>query len=279
MRPPHIESPDDVLRRPPPRADHRVHYGSEPSQFGDLRLPPGPGPHRVAVILHGGFWRAAYDLLHLGHLAAALTAEGIATWNIEYRRVGEPGGGWPGTFEDVARAFRFVDELAAAHPLDPARPVAVGFSAGGHLALWAAACHRVASAAHSPARPLSLAGVVALAPIADLVAAADRKLNGAAVADLLGGSPSAVPERYAAASPRALLPSGARQVVIHGADDPQVPVELSESYVEAARRCADPAELVILPATGHFELIDPRSSAWQTVRSATHRLSSITAGR
>jgi acetyl esterase/lipase len=276
MKPPRIESPDDVLRRPPPPADHCVRYGSEPSQFGDLRLPTGRGPHPVAVIIHGGFWRAAHDLLHLGHLAAALTADGVATWNIEYRRVGEPGGGWPGTFEDIGRALLAVNDLTEAHPLDPTRTIAVGFSAGGHLALWAAGRHRVVNVALAPAPAFALAGVVALAPIGDLVAAADRPLNGTAVPDLLGGSPSAVPDRYAAASPRALLPIGVRQIVIHGTDDLAVPIELSESYVDAAQRSGDPAELVRLPGTGHFELIDPRSSAWDAVRSATRRLLSIT---
>jgi acetyl esterase/lipase len=267
-----IESSEDVLRRPPPKADHRVRYGSEDSQFGDLRLPPGSGPHPLAIVIHGGFWRAAYDLEHLGHLAGALTTEGIATWNIEYRRIGEAGGGWPGTFDDVGRAFAFLRELAELHPIDLSRIVAVGFSAGGHLALWGAARHKVTSSALATVAPIHLTGVVGLAAIGDLVLAAEMNLKGGVVCDLLGGTPAAASDRYAMASPRALLPLGVRQHLIHGTSDSDVPSEFSASYGEHARDLGDPVEVTLLPDAGHLDLIDPCSPAWTTVRAAVLQL-------
>src|SRR5436190_1546962 len=107
-----IRSMTHILDLAPPPADARLRYGPEPLHFGDLRLPKGDGPHPVVVVLHGGFWRAAYGLEHIGHLCAALTGAGMATWSIEYRRIGNPGGGWPGTFQDVALAAKYVRELA-----------------------------------------------------------------------------------------------------------------------------------------------------------------------
>src|SRR5436190_16356627 len=125
-----------ILDRPPPLADRRIAYGAGPQQFGDLRVPHSQGPHPLAIVIHGGFWRAQYDLLHIGHLCAALTARGIATWSLEYRRVGQPGGGWPGTFEDIKAGAAFRSRLAE---LDARRAIAIGHSAGGHLALFLAA--------------------------------------------------------------------------------------------------------------------------------------------
>jgi acetyl esterase/lipase len=101
-----------VLTELPPQADFRLRYGSDPNQFGDLRLPQTKGPHPVAIMIHGGYWRAKYDLTHAGHLCAALTKAGIASWNLEYRRVGNPGGGWPGTFEDITAGFSFLQQRA-----------------------------------------------------------------------------------------------------------------------------------------------------------------------
>jgi len=263
----------NILTLRPPEADLRLPYGGDPLRFGDLRLPAGAGPHPVVVVVHGGYWRAAYDLTHAGHMAAALTALGMATWTIEYRRIGNDGGGWPGTFHDVATATDSLRTLAPLHRLDLARVVALGHSAGGHLALWLAARHRIPSgdALFSP-RPLTLRGVVALAPVADLARAWDLRLSDGVVRELMGGTPRERPDRYATASPAALLPLGLPQVLIHGAGDRHVPYAVSRDYQQAALRRGDDAALITPPRADHFALIDPGSEAWPAVAAAVSRL-------
>ncbi len=191
-------------KNPPEPGDRgtRIPYGPGPSQFGDLRLPAGAGPHPVLVVIHGGFWRAGFGHNLLDSMCEVLSRDGWATWNIEYRRVGEDGGGWPGTFLDVAAAADHLRELAGPHAIDLRTVVTVGHSAGGHLALWAAARHKLppGGTLHR-ASPLPIKGAVSLAGVPDLRKAAELKLGGDAVSDLLGGSPAAVPDRYAAASP------------------------------------------------------------------------------
>jgi len=251
-----------------PRAVHRISYGPSAAQFGDLRLPSGPGPHPVVVALHGGFWLAKHDLEHLGPLCDAVAAAGFATWSLEYRRVGEAGGGFPGTFEDVAAGADALAALAQSYPLDLGRVVALGHSAGGHLALWLGARHRLPGGAvlhYAPAFPV--AGVVALAPIGDLAQAFTLPW-GNRVGALVGGGPVDVPERYAVASPAALLPLGVRQIVIHGADDEDVPLALSEAWAARARAAGDTIDLEVVAGAGHFEPIDPASSVWPTVQRA-----------
>jgi acetyl esterase/lipase len=243
----------DILQLPPPKADARIPYGKDQYQFGDLRLPPGQGPHPLAIFIHGGFWRAAYDLLHAGHLCAALTRSGFATWNIEYRRVGNPGGGWPGTFDDILHASEYVRALRQKYPLDLNRTVAAGHSAGGHLVLWLAA-----------QRAVDLRGVASLAGVSDLRRAYALQLGGGVVSQLLGGTPSQVPSRYAAASPKELLPISVPQRLVHGTDDNIVPFELSEQFAQASKN----ARLVPLKGAGHFELIDPRSREWPVVQKS-----------
>ena len=259
---------ESILDRVAPVADARLRYGDEAAQFGELRLPSGPGPHPCAIVLHGGFWRARYDLRHVGHLCAALTAAGVATWSVEYRRVGDPGGGWPGTFHDVARAATFLFDIAADHGIDPGLVIAVGHSAGGHLALWLAGLGRVpvASAIHAP--PVRLRAAAALAGVLDLEAAWTLNLSDRAVGGLLGGGPEAVPERYAAASPLALLPLGVPQLIVHGTADESVPYSIGEDYHAAAVAAGDAATLLSLPGTGHFELINPESREWPAIQAA-----------
>jgi acetyl esterase/lipase len=244
-------------------------YGSHAAQFGELRLPSGPGPHPVAIVIHGGFWRAMYSLEHIGDLCDAFTTQGIATWSLEYRRLGQSGGGWPGTLQDVAQGAAALEALAGEFPLNLQRVAPIGHSAGGHLALWLAAHAAAARADEGATRlPFRLAGAVSLAGVVDLRVAAQMGLGRGAVAELLGGSLAEVPERYACASPRDRLPLGIRQFLVHGEADDNVPIEISRAYCRAAAAAGDDARLTALPHTGHFEVIDPTSHAWPPVLAA-----------
>jgi acetyl esterase/lipase len=240
-------------------------YGPAPSQHGSLHLPSGPAPHAVVVLLHGGFWWHRYDRSLMVPLALDLVARGHAVWNLEYRRVGEPGGGWPGTFADIAAG---VDHLAVIGPalgLAIDRVVAVGHSAGGHLALWAAARTGLPDGAPGARPAVALRAAVGQAPVADLRRAVGLDLGPGAVVGLLGGAPAAEPERYALASPIERLPIGVPQVVVHGDRDRLVPIELSRGYTAAARDTGDVVDFVELPGVGHFEPIDPGHHGWLAV--------------
>lgn len=263
---------DDYLRLPfmPPGCELR--YGPGGEAFGHLYLPADAGPHPVAVVLHGGCWQAEYGLRPLSSLCATLAREGIAAWNLEFRRVGN-GGGWPETFEDVAAGADFLRTFASAHGLDLARVIALGHSAGGHLALWLAARHRLppesALASHSP---LPLRGVVSLAGIADLEAGFRQKLCGDAIEALLGGSPKRIPCRYQQASPAALLPLGVPHRHIVGSEDTIVSPDHVRCFVDAAALAGDAAQLVVLARAGHFEPVVPTSLAWLAVLEAARSL-------
>ena len=264
---------EDILERELPDLGQRIAYGPEPQHFGDLRLPAGTGPHPVVIGVHGGYWRARYDLNHFGHACSALTATGFATWNIEYRRTGEPGGGWPGTFLDVAAAADFLRVLAPQYHLALNHVLSLGHSAGGHLAFWLAGRHKIAS--DSPIftpDPLPLSGAVSLAGAVDLRHTWALGLSDNATGLLMGGSPTEFPERYAAGSPYDLLPLDIRQFLLHGTDDTDLPLEVSERYVRRAAAKGDSATLLTLPDVGHFELIDPTSNVWPTVLSVVAAL-------
>jgi acetyl esterase/lipase len=264
----------DLLDLSPPPADHRVAYGKHPLQFGDLFLPEERAGGRLPLVLalHGGFWRGEHDLLHLGHLCRAIAERGIAVYSVEYRRLGHEGGGIPGTLLDVARAAEFLPELAARFPVDLRRVVALGHSAGGQLALWLAGRHNAPTGWPLAGAPPELAGVVALAPVSDLVEAALLGLGNDVVLDFAGGTPEEHPDAYAAASPRALLPLGLRQILVHGTLDDTVPHALSRAYVREAKAHGDEARLESLEGLGHFEPIDPRSAAFPVVLRALQEL-------
>lgn len=253
----------------------RVEYGRRHSQHADLLVPDSdpPGGHGwpVVVLLHGGFWRALYGTSLMSELAADVVARGWAAWNLEYRRLGTiPPGGWPGTFEDVAAGIDHLGKVAGDAGLDAGRVATVGHSAGGHLALWAAARHKlVAGAPGAPSTAgavvpaaVELRGVVALAPVSDLAEAWRLGLGGGVVSRLMGGGPDRYPERYAVADPAAAVPLGVPQVIVHGDRDGAVPVELSRRYAERAIAAGDRVALLELPGVGHMELIDPSSQAW-----------------
>ena len=262
-QPPRSRTFNDVAAMPSRSADHRAAYGTTPEQFGELRLPSGTGPHPVVVLIHGGCWRAEYDITHIAPLATALAGDGWAVWAIEYRRVGSPGGGWPGTFQDVGAAIDHLRVLARSYPLDLSRLVFAGHSAGGHLALWSAA--RGALPKDSPiasANPLLPRGVVALAGITDLTTYASPNGCGSAVVPLMGGEANAMRDRYSQASPVTTVPTVPLQLII-GTNDTIVP----RSQAEALQRVVGPrATLRVVEGGGHFDVIAPDGAAWAEFR-------------
>jgi acetyl esterase/lipase len=272
----------DVLSVVPPPADHRIHYGPGEFQFGDLRLPVGmsKGPLPLVIFLHGGWWKSAYDLTYAGRLCAALKSAGVATWSIEYRRVGPTGGGWPTTFQDVAAGCDYVATLAKSYPLDLNRVIAAGHSAGGHLAFWLCGRHHIpeASPIYSPQPKAALRGAIALAGAVDLRLTCD--LSGYftfahdkhEVYSLMGGSPLELQERYRAGNPGELLPLGVPQILIQGSEDDQIPPELPGRWAEMARRQGDLVEVMTIASANHFDVVDPESNAWATVQAAILRM-------
>jgi acetyl esterase/lipase len=260
-----------ILTRPAPAADQRIAYGKDESQFGELRLPKTQGPHPVAIVIHGGCWLSQYGLSYMGHVSAALTEAGFATWNIEYRRVGNTGGGWPGTFEDAARATDYLREIAGKYSLDLNRVVAIGHSAGGHLALLLAARQRFPkSSSMYSANSLPLAGIVSLAGITDL-----RKTGTACDGEVIqftGGEAKEKATIYDQASPITLVPLGVKQKIIQGGADNIIPMVMATDYVEAAKKKNDQVELIALKDADHFQLVDPKSPAWAPVQEAVKSL-------
>jgi acetyl esterase/lipase len=242
------------------RAIHR--FGAGPDGYGELWLPLGGGPHPVAVLIHGGFWRSAYGLDLMDGLAADLQARGVAAWNLEYRRLGG-GGGWPATFIDVAAGVDRLTTIAAGQRLDVSRMVVAGHSAGGHLALWTAARATLPAGAPGASPPLRPRLAVALAGVCDLAVAAERGLGGGAAVELMGAPPEAAPDAYALASPAARLPLGVPQLLVHGTADDCVPVDMSERYQAAATAAGDRCRLIRLPGVDHYAPIDPGSDAWR----------------
>ncbi len=261
----------DILSRLPPAKGARVHYGDDPLQFGELRFPSGPGPFPLLFVIHGGFWSAAYDLAHISNLCIRLTSLGIVTCNVEYRRVGNAGGGWPGTLLDISTATEFFRKILKEDPrVDMSRAAAIGHSAGGHLAFWLGGRHNIPgnSDLRLGEKPW-LRAVISLAGVVDLREGWDLQLGSGAVGRLIGGGPEQHEDRYRDASPIELLPMKLRQVLIHGRDDRVVPISQSEQFVQRAKAAGDTPSLIPLDEVGHFELIDPESKAWDVVAPAT----------
>ena len=256
---------EDILSRQPPPADLRVKYGPDANQFIDLRLPAKGKPHPLVINIHGGFWRAKYGLDHAGHLCAALTAKGFATANLEYRRVGNEGGAWPGTFADIRSAYQFLIQNARNHNFDARRVVVMGHSAGGQLALCLAA--------HEP----SVVGVISLAGVVNLQQAYQLHLSHDAVVEFLGGKPADVPDHYREADPMQLSILQARQWLIHGSTDDTVPPAFSRDYVDLKKKRSgkekEDVHLLEIRGADHFDLIDPKSAAWPQVEQIALELS------
>jgi acetyl esterase/lipase len=232
-----------------PAGARRIAYGEDPAQFVELTLPSG-APKGVVVVVHGGFWKAAYDIEYGRPLAASLAEEGWAAWNIEYRRVGD-GGGDPETFDDVAAAIDALHE----HDLDLTRVLGLGHSAGGHLVTWAASRGRF------PRWPATvhLTGVVSQAGVLDLTAAFEDDLGDGAVVAFLGHRPGHPDERL---DPMRQVPLDIPVHCIHGTEDTIVPISQSRGYVTAATAAGATADLTEV-AGDHFVLVDPTSDAWK----------------
>ncbi|MBK6405884.1 MAG: alpha/beta hydrolase [Holophagales bacterium] len=264
---PLIGTKDYVARAAVP-ADERFEYGTGPSRFADLYLPKGTRPYRLVVFFHGGCWMAQYGLEPVGGFCRALADEtGLAVLNVEYRRVGEEGGGWPGTFLDAAAALDFVDELSTKAPVSRQRVIVAGHSAGAHLALWLAA--RAGLPSEDPLRTavrIRPSRVVALGPLPDLADVPGTPCAGAL--DGLLGPISLRAVRLRSASPAACLPLGIPQVLVAGARDRIAPAALAGAYAGKARAAGDAVELLEIPSAGHFELVTPGSAAWPAVRDA-----------
>jgi acetyl esterase/lipase len=269
---PSLMTPADFKALPSKPADYRVSYGTDANQFGELRVPSGVGPYPVAILIHGGCFRAEFGTLRdLGPMADALKTKGVATWNIEYRRLGQAGSGWPGTYLDVGSGVDYLRSIAAQNHLDLSRVIVVGHSAGGHLAMWVAARSRLPKTSLIyVGDPLPLRGVVDLAGTPDLEAlipAEQASCGGPVIEQLLGGKPSEVPERYAQVSASKMLPIGVTQTIMWGQRDDNVPISIAERYTLSAVKSGDSARLVTFPQAGHFEVADPFFATWPVVES------------
>ena len=268
-------TPTDIPKLPSQPPSAKVAYGTAPQQFAELRLPAGKGPFPVVVILHGGCYGDYASVEYTAPMASSLTREGWATWNVEYRREHEPGGGWPGTFLDAGQG---VDALRSAAPksgLDLNRVVLMGHSAGGQLALWAAARKRVPrDSAVYMADPLPVRGVVSMAGIVDMRAFAEygKQPCGDRHIRVIGGMPDQQPARYAAVSPAELLPLGVPQVLIWGEQDTVVPQSLFKNYERSARNSKDRVDVIILGGQSHHDMCVPGGPGWTQITGAIRRL-------
>ena len=267
-------SVDAYMGQPQVKADARIAYGPAPAQVIDLFLPKTKGPHPVVVLLHGGCYLAEYKgLAETSGIAADLARRGYAVWNVEYRKLGEPGAGYPGTFQDVATAVDRIRAEAPKYRLDTRRVVALGHSAGGHLALWAAARGRIARTSPLWTRdPLPIRAVVSLGGIGDLEG------QGGIFAGACGPEPIpwiiglvTRPDAYADTSPAALLPTGVRVVMISGQFDHVMPPSANDAYVAKVRKAGDAAEAVAIPGVGHFDVVIPTTAAWKQVADIVGR--------
>lgn len=259
---------------------HKYQYGDDPSQWGELFLPETPGTRGVVVVIHGGYWRSQYGA-ELGEpLARDLAMHGMPAWNLEYRRAGN-GGGWPNTFEDILAGIDKLRDIAGIHGLGLEKVVALGHSAGGHLAVWAAGRSRLGQlGAADPDRQLRrknddgavhLTGVVSQAGLLNLAAAEKLNLSNGAVSNLLGGSSEKYPKRHKYVDPMSAIPLAVPVYAVHGSDDDDVPASQSTSYAGAAKAAGAPIQLLHVPGD-HFSLIDPKAPAYRKCRDLLQEL-------
>jgi acetyl esterase/lipase len=273
---------EEILFEEPPPADARESYGPNPYQFMDLFLPGGlENSLPVVFFIHGGFWKSQFNLSHAAHLCRALSKNlGVGVVSIEYRRVGATGGGYPFTFQDVSAAADFLPKLAPKYKFDLTRSVAIGHSAGGHLAFWVGMRSAVGNSILSNVPQLRFTGLISLAGVVDLKGAHLLGLGGGATRNLIGGSPEEFPERYEVASPYALLSNFVsleiKMTLIHGVNDPVVPISQSREFAEKCKAVGrKEVRFVELKGTSHFELIDPRTRQFTTVQNEIGKVLSI----
>lgn len=264
--------PSDVNALHSKPADHQLAYGKDPLQFGELRLPTGKGPHPVAIIIHGGCWVSTFaDLKNTSAFADALRDLGIATWNIEYRRTDNQGGGWPGTFQDVANGADFLKTIAPQYSFDLNRVIVIGQSAGGHLALWLAARHRLPKSSELyTEQAIRLQGVIVLGGVPDLKgfrSQGNKICNSDVIGALLGNSSAQIEQHYQEASPIELLPLGLPQFLIYGKDDQAVPATFGANYAKVAQKKGDKVKVITVPYAAHHEYLVPNSVTWPAIQS------------
>lgn len=261
---------EDVAVQPATEADMALAFGEHPDQFGELRLPHGPGPHPVVVLLHGGCWMEAFDVAHIRPLADAITGLGYATWTLEYRRPDGNGDPWPDTFMDAARGLDELREVAEEHALDLEGLIVLGHSAGGQLALWLAArpLFPPEHPLHMP-DPLAVDRVMALAPITDMAAFAEMD-QGCSVGarQVVGGAPQDWPERFPAVSPIDNLPLQSRVELVHARNDRIVPLAQSENFAERFAAAGGAVRLhVLADPAGHFDVLLSYGEAWRLLEN------------
>ena len=257
----------DTLYHEAPRPNFRITYGNHPSNFIDIRLPRSEPPYPTAIVIHGGFWKSAYNLKQTGHICASLASAGIATCNVEFRRVGHASGGWPTTFEDLRLAMGKINENVTRYGFDRDRIVLIGHSSGAHLAFWLggefARCREV-----NATSMIVPAGLVSLAGVFDLVGLWHDSIPARPVlTKLLGGSLNELEERYRLMSPTYNLPNVKKQLLVHGLRDRVVPYNSSRAYFEKSTRTGKDIDLLTLK-TGHFSLLDPASGFWTDISGA-----------
>lgn len=263
----------DITALPKPSPGTRRDYGATPEQYGILRLPKSAPPENtgypVVVLIHGGCWLSEYDLAYFEHWAEWLSEQGWATWNLEYRRVGNAGGGWPGTFDDIVSGINFLQTLAQEKPLNLGDISLMGHSAGGHLALWVAGSGRLGT------KPRRVIGLAAITDLADYSHGPEGSCH-SAVKALMGGEPVEFPTRYADASPANWLkaPETQRRAhefqisLVHGSKDPIVAPSYAESFVEQGRTAGLNAQWLPITGAGHFDLGVPTPASKAAVRIA-----------
>ena len=258
----------DLADFPHPPPDRRIPYGDDPLQFGDLRIPEGEGPHPVVIFIHGGQWKAEFDISHSDKMTDGLTRSGYATWSLEYRRIGNDGGGWPGTFLDIGAGADHLRLIADEHKLDLERVIAMGHSAGGHLAIWLASRATIPpeSVLHTK-DPIALTGVVGMAPAADLAGLHGSDFCGDVIDALMGGSPEEVPEHYRWGDPMLFSPSEIPQFLVIGKHD-SIWSPWGLSYLDVAIARGDQIRMTEAPDSGHFEMIDPDTASFNIVLAA-----------
>jgi len=276
-------NPLELLKQPTPPATGQMTYGKDALQFGEMRVPAGTGPFPVAILVHGGCWSAklkelpeavtSFELLR--PIASALAEAGIASWNIEYRRLGNEGGGWPGTYQDLSRATDMLRDTASRYHLDLSRTIAIGHSSGGQLAMWLVARGRLPK--NSPlytGSPLPLKGVVDIDGPPDLEtfqAFEQPMCGGPVITQFFGGTPAEFPDHYREGSVAGLLPTGARQELFIRAKPAEMH-ELLEQYVRVAKKAGDPVRLFTLMGDSHFDGINPTAPDWETVMASIRSL-------